>query len=117
MALRTAAGGAATGGAFGTDLHVMDSSVQHVRQTGEAMISRVNGMFAELDAELHSGTFAGPAAAAYVKAKADWHVAHQRHIQVLDEIATAIHKSRTGYQQADETNRAGIIKATQGLHG
>jgi WXG100 family type VII secretion target len=118
MALRTAAqsGSLSTGGgAFATDLHVMDSAVQYVRGVGDTMTSRVNRLFAEIEAELNAGTWQGQAAQAFATAKEEWGIAHRRHVTALDHIATGLHGSRTAYQQTDQDNTDGVVKAAQGL--
>ena len=108
---------AAGGGAFGTDLQVMDTAVQYVRQVGETMTSRVNRLFAEIEAELNQGTWQGDAAQAFATAKQEWAVTHGRHVRVLDDISTQLQRSRSGYHQADQDNLAGITQAARGLTG
>jgi WXG100 family type VII secretion target len=120
MALRTTAqsgGASAGGGAFATDLHVMDSSVQYVREIGDSMTATVHRMFAEVEAELNAGTWQGEASLAFARAKEEWGIAHRRHVAALENIANGLHSSRTAYQQTEQDNTDGIVKAAQGLTG
>lgn len=117
MALRTTAhGGAAAGGsAFSTDTGMMHSGAQYVRSMRDTMVGRVNGLIADLEAELNPSTFRGEAQAAYASAKERWHGVHVNLMTTMENIATAMQSSGSSYQTMDQDNSQGIRKTAQDL--
>jgi WXG100 family type VII secretion target len=118
MAFRTTAqssGGSAGGGAFGTDLHVMDTAAQYVQHVGDAMTGEVNRLISTLEAELNVSTWEGLAASEFAVAREKWWAAHRQLVGVLNEIEGGLRQSRQKYDQADQDSRDGIARAASNL--
>jgi hypothetical protein len=100
------AGGISGGQGFETDTHVMVTAQQYVSHVGQTMTSEVDKLMSR----------DGDAYRQFLRAKSDWHTAHDHIRNALAEIEGCMGDSAKKYDQADLDSQTGIANAVKGLN-
>jgi WXG100 family type VII secretion target len=115
--MRTGAGFTPTGGGGGVlavDTDVLGTSTQHIADTRDAIVSRVNNLMSQLDG-LDKSTWDGEAAQAFLNAKLRWHDNHQSIVKSLTAIIDNLTTGKTGYVNSESTSAGDLQKVVSGL--
>ena len=108
-------GGISGGQGFETDTHVMVTAQQYISHVGQTMTSEVDKLMSNLES-LNPATWDGDAYRQFLKAKNDWHTAHDHIRNALAEIESCMGDSAKKYDQADLDSQTGIANAVKGLN-
>jgi WXG100 family type VII secretion target len=103
------------GQGFETDTHVMVSAQQYISHVGQVMTSEVDRLMANLEG-LNPRTWDGDAYRQFLKAKGEWHAAHDHIRKALADIESCMGDSARKYDQADLDSQLGIGNAVKGLN-
>ena len=103
------------GQGFETDTHVMVTAQQYISHVGQTMTSEVDKLMSNLES-LNPATWDGDAYRQFLKAKNDWHGAHDHIRNALAEIESCMGDSAKKYDQADLDSQLGIGNAVKGLN-
>ena len=108
-------GGIHGGQGFETDTHVMVTAQQYISHVGQTMTSEVDKLMSNLDS-LNPSTWDGDAYRQFLKARNDWHAAHDHIKNALAEIESCMGDSAKKYDQADLDSQTGIANAVKSLN-
>jgi WXG100 family type VII secretion target len=109
-----AVGSISGGQGFVTDTHVMVSAQQYISHVGDVMTTEVDKLMSNLD-NLNPSTWRGDAYQAFLKAKLQWHDAHNNIKNALRDIEERVGRSAKRYDQADQDSQYSIDNAVKGL--
>lgn len=108
-------GGIHGGQGFETDTHVMVTAQQYISHVGQTMTTEVDRLMGNLES-LNPSTWDGDAYRQFLKAKGDWHAAHDHIRKALADIESCMGDSAKRYDQADLDSQLGIGNAVKGLN-
>jgi uncharacterized protein YukE len=103
-------------GSFETDTHTMVTAQQYVSHVGQIMTSEVNKLMSNLEGTLAGKAWDSPAAKEFLKARTQWHSAHQHLLKALGDIEQGLGTSAKHYDQSDLDSSDGIGNAVSGLN-